>query len=102
MSQLYASLFYQKDVTDIFSDSSLIAYMIQVEVALAQAQAQVGVIPQNAANTIAQVAEHALDKFDFSNSTMLCDCITASQAISPSSHDWTYMVTTSFTNYVGT
>ncbi|MBP1484451.1 3-carboxy-cis,cis-muconate cycloisomerase [Acinetobacter nosocomialis] len=66
MSQLYASLFYQKDVTDIFSDSSLIAYMIQVEVALAQAQAKVGVIPQNAANTIAQVAEHALDKFDFS------------------------------------
>ena len=40
--------------------------MIQVEVALAQAQAQVGVIPQKAANTIAQVAEHALDKFDFS------------------------------------
>ncbi|MBJ9580789.1 3-carboxy-cis,cis-muconate cycloisomerase [Acinetobacter baumannii] len=66
MSQLYASLFYQTDVTDIFSDSSLVTYMIQVEVALAQAQAQVGVIPQNAANTIAQVAEHALDKFDFS------------------------------------
>ncbi|GAA5588408.1 3-carboxy-cis,cis-muconate cycloisomerase [Acinetobacter calcoaceticus] len=65
MSQLYASLFYQKDVTDIFSDSSLIAYMIQVEVALAQAQAQVGVIPQNAAHTIAQVAEQALEKFDF-------------------------------------
>lgn len=66
MSQLYASLFYQKDVTEIFSDSSLITYMIQVEVALAQAQAQVGVIPQNAANTIAQVAEQALEKFDFS------------------------------------
>ncbi|MDC5485942.1 lyase family protein, partial [Acinetobacter baumannii] len=66
MSQLYASLFYQKDVTDIFSDSSLVTYMIQVEVALAQAQAQVGVIPQNAANTIAQVAEQALEKFDFS------------------------------------
>jgi 3-carboxy-cis,cis-muconate cycloisomerase len=65
MSQLYASLFYQKDVTDIFSDSSLIAYMIRVEVALAQAQAQVGVIPQNAAHTIAQVAEQALEKFDF-------------------------------------
>ncbi|KQQ77071.1 3-carboxy-cis,cis-muconate cycloisomerase [Acinetobacter sp. Leaf130] len=65
MSQLYASLFYQKDVTDIFSDSSLIKYMIRVEVALAQAQAQVGVIPQNAAHTIAQVAEQALEKFDF-------------------------------------
>lgn len=66
MSQLYASLFYQKDVTDIFSDSSLITYMIQVEVALAQAQAKVGVIPHNAANTIAQVAEQAIEKFDFS------------------------------------
>ena len=66
MSQLYASLFYQKDVTDIFSDSTLITYMIQVEVALAQAQAKVGVIPQNAANTIAQVAEQAIEKFDFS------------------------------------
>ncbi|OUC58280.1 3-carboxy-cis,cis-muconate cycloisomerase [Acinetobacter seifertii] len=66
MSQLYASLFYQKDVTDIFSDSSLIKYMIEVEVALAQAQAQVGVIPQNAANTITQVAEQAIEKFDFS------------------------------------
>lgn len=65
MSQLYASLFYQEDVTDIFSDSALITYMIQVEVALAQAQAQVGVIPQNAAHTIAQVAEQALEKFDF-------------------------------------
>ena len=39
--------------------------MIRVEVALAQAQAQVGVIPQNAAHTIAQVAEQALEKFDF-------------------------------------
>ncbi|MEQ1108707.1 3-carboxy-cis,cis-muconate cycloisomerase [Acinetobacter seifertii] len=66
MSQLYASLFYQKDVTDIFSDSSLIKYMIEVEVALAQAQAQVGVIPQNAANTITQIAEQAIEKFDFS------------------------------------
>lgn len=65
MSQLYASLFYQKDVTDIFSDSALIKYMIRVEVALAQAQAQVGVIPQNAAHTIEQVAEQALEKFDF-------------------------------------
>lgn len=66
MSQLYASLFYQTDVTEIFSDSSLITYMIEVEVALANAQAQVGVISQNAANTIAQVAEQALEKFDFS------------------------------------
>jgi adenylosuccinate lyase len=45
MSQLYASLFYQNEVTEIFSDRALVSYMIEAEVALAQAQAQVGVIP---------------------------------------------------------
>ena len=44
MSQLYASLFYQKEVTEIFSDHALVSYMVEAEVALAQAQAQVGVI----------------------------------------------------------
>ncbi|WOE32632.1 MULTISPECIES: 3-carboxy-cis,cis-muconate cycloisomerase [unclassified Acinetobacter] len=65
MSQLYASLFYQDDVTNIFSDQTLIAYMIEAEVALAQAQAQVGVIPQSVAVTIAQVASTALEQIDF-------------------------------------
>ena len=52
MSQLYASLFYQQDVTEIFSDRALVKYMIETEVALAQAQAAVGVIPQSAADII--------------------------------------------------
>ena len=49
MSHLYASLFYQADVTEIFSDHALLKYMIQAEVALATAQAQLGVIPESAA-----------------------------------------------------
>ena len=65
MSQLYASLFYQPEVTDIFSDRALLNYMIQVEVALAKAQAQVEVIPISAAMLIEQVAQNALEAIDF-------------------------------------
>ena len=66
MSQLYASLFSQEEVTEIFSDQSLISYMIQAEVALAKAQAQVGVIPQSAADSIEAIAQTALAEIDFS------------------------------------
>lgn len=65
MSQLYASLFYQKDVTEIFSDRALVSYMVKAEAALAQAQAQVGVIPQSAATVIERAAKTAIDKIDF-------------------------------------
>lgn len=65
MSQLYASLFYQEEVTEIFSDQSLVSYMIQAEVALAKAQAQVGVIPQSAADSIEAIAQTALAEIDF-------------------------------------
>ena len=65
MSQLYASLFYQPDVTAIFSDHALLGYMIQAEVALAKAQAQVNVIPTSAATIIEQVGQSALEKIDF-------------------------------------
>ncbi len=65
MSQLYASLFYQPEVTDIFSDRALLNYMIQVEVALAKALAKVEVIPISAATIIEQVAQNALEAIDF-------------------------------------
>ncbi|MFW1809110.1 3-carboxy-cis,cis-muconate cycloisomerase [Acinetobacter ursingii] len=65
MSQLYASLFYQKEVTEIFSDHALVSYMVEAEVALAQAQAQVGVIPQTAADVIERTAKTALKHIDF-------------------------------------
>ncbi len=56
MSRLYASLFYQADVTEIFSDTASLKYMIHAEVALAEAEASVGVIPHSAAQIISQVA----------------------------------------------
>lgn len=60
MSQLYASLFYQNDVDIIFSDEGLVRYMLLAEVALAQAQAEVGVIPLLAAERIQSVAEQEI------------------------------------------
>ena len=68
MSHLYASLFYQADMTEIFSDHALLKYMIQAEVALAKAQAQVGVIPEFAAAIIADVANtQGIQAIDFEN-----------------------------------
>ncbi|ENX58626.1 MULTISPECIES: 3-carboxy-cis,cis-muconate cycloisomerase [Acinetobacter] len=64
MSQLYASLFYQPEVTAIFSDQALLKYMIQTEVALAKAQAQVKVIPDSAASIIEQVGQNAVAQID--------------------------------------
>ncbi|NNP75143.1 3-carboxy-cis,cis-muconate cycloisomerase [Acinetobacter sp. Ac_3412] len=64
MSQLYASLFYQPEVTNIFSDEALLKYMIQTEVALAKAQAQVNVIPASAATIIEQVGHNAVAQID--------------------------------------
>ena len=64
MSQLYASLFYQPDVTAIFSDHALLGYMVQAEVALAKAQAQVNVIPASAAMVIEQVGQNAVAQID--------------------------------------
>ncbi|MGR3978685.1 3-carboxy-cis,cis-muconate cycloisomerase [Acinetobacter sp. 1207_04] len=65
MSQLYASLFYQKEVTEIFSDRALVSYMIEAEVALAKAQAQVGIIPESAAIAISQITHTAINQIDF-------------------------------------
>ncbi|ENX13154.1 3-carboxy-cis,cis-muconate cycloisomerase [Acinetobacter sp. CIP 64.2] len=64
MSQLYASLFYQPEVTAIFSDQALLSYMIQAEVALAKAQAQVDVIPASAATMVEQVGHNAVTQID--------------------------------------
>lgn len=60
MSQLYASLFYQTEITEIFSDEGVVRYMLQVEAALAQAQAKVGIIPESAAKNIVAVANQPL------------------------------------------
>lgn len=65
MSQLYTAIFYSDTVSEIFSDESLLGFMLEVEVALANAQAKVGVIPKSASTTIENVVKaqgiHLLD-----------------------------------------
>ena len=70
MSQLYASLFYQTEITAIFSDEGVVRYMLQAEAALAQAQAKVGVIPASAAANIVHVAQQQVSEIiDFTTLT---------------------------------
>lgn len=58
-SQIFGPLFADQQVTELFSDQRRIDVMLQVEVALAKAQADVGVIPRSAAAAI----EHAAAEF---------------------------------------
>ncbi len=65
MSQLYASLFYQNEVTEIFSDRALVWYMIEAEVALARIRLR-SVLFQNLQQPqFPDVAQTALDQIDF-------------------------------------
>ena len=52
MQRLYETLFYSKAVNEIYTNESIIKYMLQFESALAKAQATQGVIPVSAAATI--------------------------------------------------
>ncbi len=49
---LYTETFYAKDINRLFSDRESIGYLLQVEAALAQAQARLGIIPEEAAAVI--------------------------------------------------
>ncbi|KAF2095789.1 L-Aspartase-like protein [Rhizodiscina lignyota] len=61
-SVIFRNLFGTEEIRKIFSDEAYIARCVQVEVALAIAQAKVGIIPQEAAQTIAAKADaSALD-----------------------------------------
>lgn len=65
MSQLYAAMFYHPKVSAMFSDEAILAHMLKVEAALALAEAEVGVIPVEAAQVIASVAQQPVsDVFD--------------------------------------
>ncbi|WP_159918124.1 3-carboxy-cis,cis-muconate cycloisomerase [Pantoea sp. 18069] len=62
-SILFRDAFGTPAMREVFSDRALIARYIEVEVALARAQARCGVIPEDAAQTIAR--ESRLEKIDF-------------------------------------
>lgn len=59
-SRIYGDLFGTPEMREIFSDQSLVQAWLDVEVALARAQAAVGLIPARAAEEIARqaLAEH--------------------------------------------
>ncbi len=52
MQRLYENLFYDKNVNVLFTDEATVAYMLQFEAALAQAQAIHGLIPEASATAI--------------------------------------------------
>ena len=54
---LYSNLFYDQRTNNLFSDTATIGYMLQFEAALASAQAQHGVIPVAAAQTISHACK---------------------------------------------
>jgi 3-carboxy-cis,cis-muconate cycloisomerase len=56
-SSVFRDLFGTPDMRAIFADEALIAQYVEIEVALARAQARVGVIPQAAAAQIARQAD---------------------------------------------
>ena len=51
-SRLFRNLFGTEEIRNIFSDTAYIARCIEVECALARAQARCNVIPQNASDVI--------------------------------------------------
>lgn len=57
-SILVAPLFNQIDIATQFTDAQFIAYMLQIEVALAKVQAELGIIPADAAVPIADSASN--------------------------------------------
>ena len=56
-SVLFRDMFGTAEMRAVFSDDALIARYIEAEVALARAQAKMGVVPQTAADAIAAAAK---------------------------------------------
>lgn len=58
-SRLFGGIFGTPEMTALFTDEALVARYIDVEVALADAQAAVGIVPPEAAKAIAETANPA-------------------------------------------
>ena len=63
-SKIFSPLFSDETVSQVFSDESYIAYLIQVEVGLAKVQADLGIIPAHAAQTIAEGGSSLLINYE--------------------------------------
>ncbi|XRM45813.1 hypothetical protein ABZX51_008887 [Aspergillus tubingensis] len=57
-SRIFRNLFGTEEIRDIFSDEAYIKCLVEVEIALARAEAKVNVIPHESANVIAENAKY--------------------------------------------
>ncbi|MCB0212459.1 MAG: 3-carboxy-cis,cis-muconate cycloisomerase [Anaerolineae bacterium] len=63
-STLFAPLFSDPNLASIFSDAQFVAYLLQVEAALAKVQGRLGVIPAEAVEPIVQATQTLTVDFD--------------------------------------
>ena len=63
-SKLFGGLFSDPELEQLFSDEQFVEYLIDVELALAEVQGAMGVIPEQAAQEISQVRESLQVDFD--------------------------------------
>jgi len=64
MSDLFDALVSSPEVEEAFSDAALLAAMLRFEVALASAEARVGIIPESVAAALASITPEAFDVDD--------------------------------------
>jgi len=60
-STIFAPLFNDEEVSNLLSDAAFVRELVEVEVALARAEARVGVIPLSAADAIGKVTADRVD-----------------------------------------
>src|SRR5688572_12217 len=60
-SAIFAPLFNDEEVSNLLSDAAFVNALVEVEVALARAEARVGVIPASAADAIGKVTADRVD-----------------------------------------
>ncbi|HEY1232677.1 MAG TPA: 3-carboxy-cis,cis-muconate cycloisomerase [Candidatus Binatia bacterium] len=60
-SAILGPLFSDKEISDLLSDDAFVRTLVDVEIALARAEARLGVIPRNAAERIAEARAERID-----------------------------------------
>lgn len=60
-SAIFGPLFTDDEISSLLSDDAFVRALVEVEVALARAEARAGVIPEKAAQQISKVAAHKVD-----------------------------------------
>src|SRR5262245_33819464 len=69
-STIFGPLFTDAEVSALFSDEALVRALVEVEIALARAEANVGVIPTSAAESIAKASAEKIDRMALTKGTV--------------------------------